>query len=131
MCKVCKKTRALKFFDKKEVLSLLEIDETQQLVCFDCKDLDDFAAEEFYCTGCMEKKPFREFLAGMRKTITVGKRKSHGLYCGKCQCPPCVVCGKRAAEAVPSGQRHKEYYCETCGWKKNKSNAIHVKLGKH
>ena len=64
------------------------------------------------------EETFRAFLAGMRKTITIGKRKSHGLYCGLCQCPPCVVCGKRAAEAVPSGQRHKEYYCETCGWKK-------------
>ena len=37
MCKVCKKTRAVKFFDKMRVSTLRDSDELEELSCVDCK----------------------------------------------------------------------------------------------
>ena len=48
---------------QEKVLTLLEIDEIQELVCIDCKDFEEFAAEEYHCIGCKQKKPFSAFQA--------------------------------------------------------------------
>ena len=68
-CKVCKKQKAMKFFTKKPLLSLIELDEVYELVCYDCKDVGDFATEYFYCSACKIKKPFDAFAAVQRKWI--------------------------------------------------------------
>ena len=62
MCKLCKRTRAVKFFDTVAVCTLRESDELEELSCVDCKVYEDFAAEENYCIGCKKKKPFDAFL---------------------------------------------------------------------
>ena len=67
LCKGCKKTRAMKYFTKKHVLSLVELDEVQELVCYDCKDEGEDATKEVYCSGCKKKKPLDTFLAVTRK----------------------------------------------------------------
>ena len=118
-CKVCKKPKATKFFTKKLVLSLVELDEVQELVCYDCKDVGDLATKEFHCSGCKKKKPFDAFLAVTRKWIQKRnpkdpKAQSSAFYCGKCQCPPCLACGTCAAEPVHNSRRQQAYYCDPC-----------------
>ena len=72
MCKLCKRTRAVKFFAKITVSTLRESDELEELSCVDCKGYEDFAAEEYHCIGCKRKKPFDAFLGCTRKKITSG-----------------------------------------------------------
>ena len=119
VCKACQKTKAMKFFTKKQVLTLVELDEVQELVCYDCKDVGDYATKAFYCSGCKKKKPFDAFLAVTRKWIQKrnpkdAAAKANGLYCGRCQCPPCVACGTCAAEPVHNSRRQQAYYCDAC-----------------
>ena len=78
-CKICKESKAPKFFHKKDVVTLDEIDEIQELICVDCKDVGDVAAKEYYCSGCEEKRPFSAFLAVMRKKILGKWSKDQGL----------------------------------------------------
>ena len=108
----------MKFFGEIAICTLRESDELEELCCVDCKDYEDFAAEEYYCIGCKKKKPFNTFLACARKKITQGRHGYTKLFCGDCQFPPCKVCGKQAEEAVTGTQRQAGYYCGTCGWKK-------------
>ena len=89
MCKVCKKTRAVKFFDKMTVSTLRDSDELEELSCVDCKGYEDFAAEEYHCVGCKREKPFGAFLGCTRKKITQGNHGYTQLFCGDCQYPPC------------------------------------------
>ena len=51
------------------MLSLVELDEVQELVCYDCKDEGEDAIKEVYCSGCKKKKPLDTFLAVTRKWI--------------------------------------------------------------
>ena len=119
VCKFCKRTRAVKFFERMAVCTLRESDELEELSCVDCKGYENFAAKEYYCIASKKKKPFNAFLGCTRKKITQGNHGYTQLFCGDCQYPPCKICGKRAEDAISGRQREAGYYCETCGWIKN------------
>jgi len=128
-CKVCKKRKAMKFFTKKDVLSLVALDKATELVCFDCMDVGIIATKDFYCSACKIQKPFDAFPAVQRKWIQHDNpraQKVNRYKCSECACPPCVACGAIAEEPVNSGGQ--AYYCDPCSLTKNPSGAVSVKL---